>query len=45
MWNKTTKLNRDFKRKYKHKNDKFDTYTKYWDNFNKGEIKQWEETE
>lgn len=30
MWNKATKFNRDFKRKYKYKNDKFDTYTKYW---------------
>ena len=30
MWNNTTKFKRDFKRKYKHKSDRFDTYTKYW---------------
>lgn len=30
MWNRNTKFKRDLKRKYKHKRDKFDTYTKYW---------------
>ena len=30
MWNKSIKFKRDFKRKYKHKRDKFDTYTKYY---------------
>ena len=30
MWNKTTKFKKDFKKKHKHKSDRFDTYTKYW---------------